>query len=213
MSKRLLANIVLTCMATVFLSTTHLIAAQMCQQTIELVGNTNEDTSKLCFYEYVSGGCSYYKLYELTISPESLLSAKHWMQDNLTLPLWGDSIKSRIELEVAERLSEDSGKFGLYYGQYLLSNPTTNMSENKIAADSVLRLAGSVPDRVQDPDFSIDVELLYRMPGGLYLDYDIHEVYIFRKSRIFFIVTRQPKGISANETLNGVLIYRFKQNF
>ena len=212
MSKRLLANIVLTCMATVSLSTTHLIAAQMCQQTIELVGNTNEDTSKLCFYEYVSGGCSYYRLYELTISPESLLSAKHWMQNNLTLPLWGDSIKSRIELEVAERLSEDSGKFGLYYGQYLLSNPTTNMSENKIAADSVLRLAGPVPDRVQDPDFSIDVELLYRMPGGLYLDYDIHEVYIFRKSRLFFIVTRQPKGISANETLNGVLIYRFKQN-
>ncbi len=204
----------ITSLVLILLSTSQLFGGSFCQQTIELIGKTDEDTSRIYYYEYVSGECEGYQMFELIISADSVLSWKSWGHDCLTFPYLSDSLNAQrvAKLEPALRLFERDGNFGFQYKPLLLSTSKKEYEENKIILDSMVMHGGSLPKKIENPDFHVEAKLIYSKPGGVYLNYEIHEAYLFRKSHIIFIVTHQPRMMTAYDTLHGVLIYKIKED-
>jgi len=213
-NKSTLAKVTFVSLLLIMISISDLFGGSFCQQTIELTGKTDEDTSRIYYYEYVSGECEGHQMFELTITKDSVLSQKSWSHDYLKFPHLSDSLKNQrvTNFEPALRLFERDGNFGFQYRPVLLSTSKKKYEENKIILDSMVKHGGPLPKKIENPDFNVEAKLIYSKPGGIYLNYEIHEAYLFRKSHILFIVTHQPRMMTAYDTLHGVLIYKFKED-
>jgi hypothetical protein len=184
--------------------------ATLCRQTIELVGKTEGDTSTLLYYEYVSGECGYYRMHRLSIGPDSVLSIKEWRLENLTLPLWDDSATNGKRLEEAELLLKSGDAWVMPFGQSIRA-PEHDFAFDSTYSESVLVYNKWYGGFFDEPRMDVDADLLYRLPNGLYKNYEIKDAYLMRQSRILFLTIYQPLEKAGLDSMHGVLVYRVKK--
>jgi hypothetical protein len=185
-------------------------SATLCRQTIELVGKTEGDTSTLLYYEYVSGECGYYRMHRLSIGPDSVLSIKEWRLENLTLPLWDDSATNGKRLEEAELLLKSGDAWVMPFGQSIRA-PEHDFAFDSTYSESVLVYNKWYGGFFDEPRMDVDADLLYRLPNGLYKNYEIKDAYLMRQSRILFLTIYQPLEKAGLDSMHGVLVYRVKK--
>lgn len=202
-------RIIVLLAAIMFVSSSTGFSATICQQTIEFVGKTEGDTSTLLFYEYVSGECGYYLLHYLQIGPEGLLDSVRTKRDYLTLPLWNDSTTIGKRLEIAELLPRSGDAFVMPFGQTIRAPQFDSVFMQKFR-DSVAHYLMPRERFFDQPLTDLEIELLYRYPGGLYKNYQIKDAYLIKQSWVLVLVLYQPITKVGQDTMHGVLIYRIK---
>jgi hypothetical protein len=186
-------------------------SASLCRQTIMFVGKTEGDTSTLMFYEYVSGECSTpYRQHYLKIGPEGLLDAVFKGSYALTLPLWNDSATNGKRLEEAELLLKSGDAWVMPFGQSIRA-PEHDFAFDSTYSESVLVYNKWYGGFFDEPRMDVEADLLYRLPNGLYKNYEIKDAYLMRQSRILFLIIYQPLEKVGLDSMHGVLVYRVKK--
>ena len=172
-----------------------LFATSICDQTLKLVALVNQETPTFYIFEELSGECLQLRLHKITLSKESYTNDFDVHYITKLNDEGVENLQKGIAQPILQLSNESPQNIEFEDGAWKIDNLNWSMMNpdiNDDLLDKAIKLSplvGSIwfeqygMDGIMLPEFrNIETELVYFHPRGLYVNYDITDVYYFPKN-------------------------------
>jgi len=189
----------------------HTFATTFCSQDFSLLALTSsEDKSVFWVEEKVGGDCYYSQIIQIILSKTTEMVLKTPLKDYENNDFFHKMAK-RIEAEPYSKFNKEDSIW------FLKSLKVKQSLPNKTLLGKFLAMAPYAKEwnkkmglnGIQQPTFyGLKEKLMYYYPEGLYINYEISDVYLFEDKRYLLVFTHQENSGVGNDTVHGFLIFK-----
>lgn len=186
-------------------------AATFCSQDFSLLALTSSGNKSVFWVEEkVGGDCYYSQIIQVILSNKTEMVLKTPLKNYENNDFFHKMAK-RIE-------TEPYSKFNKGISIWSLKNLKVKQSPpNKTLLGKFLTMAPYAKEwnkkmglnGIQQPTFyGLKEKLMYYYPEGLYINYEISDIYLFENKRYLLVFTNQENSGVGNDTVHGFLIFK-----